>query len=156
MVQLSSCRRLPFSSCRHRGHAGGLPSAVTGALSGPLRLSGGRRRDQAQCFAHLGFDLRRDVLVVLEELAGVLAALANAFALVAEPRARLLDNVVVHREIEQVAFFRDALAVKDVEFRFAEGRGHLVLHDLYFGREPVTMSPSLIAAMRRMSTRTEA
>src|SRR5580692_169050 len=36
-------------------------------------------------------------------------------------------------DVEQVAFFRDALAVHDVEFGFAEGCGYFVFHDFDFG-----------------------
>src|SRR5208283_1035766 len=41
--------------------------------------------DQPQRLAHFGLDLGRDVLVVLQELLGILPALADALALVAEP-----------------------------------------------------------------------
>ena len=58
--------------------------------------------------------------VVLEELAGVFAALADALAFIAEPGAALFDDVVGDAEIDQVAFLRDAFAVKDVELGFAE------------------------------------
>ena len=51
--------------------------------------SGRRRRcrtmTQSQRLAHLGVELGHDVLVVFEELAGILAALTDAFAFVAEP-----------------------------------------------------------------------
>src|SRR5471032_2316989 len=69
----------------------------------------------------------------LEIVARVLAALADALAAVAEPGAALLDDVVLHRQIEQVAFARDALAVEDVELHLAEGRRDLVLHHLDAG-----------------------
>ena len=58
-------------------------------------------------------------------------------------------------QIEQIAFARNAFAVEDVELGLAERRRHFVLHDFHRVREPVTTSPSLMAAMRRMSMRTE-
>ena len=60
----------------------------------------------------------------------VLAALAEALAVVGEPGAALLDDPVLDAEVEQVAFARDALAVHDVELGLAERRRHLVLDDL--------------------------
>src|SRR3974390_282213 len=96
-----------------------------------LRLFGHRR--QPQRLADFGLQLLADIRVVLEELLGVFAALANAVALVAEPRTRLLHQVHVHRQVDEVAFMRDAFPVYDVELGLAEGRGGLVLHDLDLG-----------------------
>src|SRR5260370_13143872 len=76
--------------------------------------------NQSQSFTHFRVQLRHSVFVVFEELAGVFAALADALAFVAEPRAGFLENVVVHRDIEQIAFARNAFAVEDVELGFAE------------------------------------
>src|SRR3974390_123459 len=95
-----------------------------------LRLFGHRR--QPQRLADFGLQLLADVRVVLEELLGVFAALADAVALVAEPRTRLLHQVQVDRQVDEVAFMRDAFAVHDVELGLAERSGSLVLHDLYF------------------------
>src|SRR5690348_240413 len=67
---------LRFSCRRGTGHRGGV---------------------QPEFLAQLRVELGGDVLVVLQELAGVLATLADALALVAEPRARLLDHLVRHR-----------------------------------------------------------
>src|SRR4029453_10553060 len=83
--------------------------------------------------ADLLFDRLEGVAVVLEELLGVLAALAEALAAVREPRAALLDDPLVDGEIEQVAFLRDPLAVHDVELGLAERRRQLVLDDLDAG-----------------------
>src|ERR1017187_7954522 len=90
-------------------------------------------RDQAERLAYVGLDLRGDVLVFLQELLGVLPALADAFALVAEPRTRLLHQVSSDRQVEQVAFARDTFAIHHVELGFAERRCGLVLHDFYPG-----------------------
>ena len=40
---------------------------------------------------------------------------------------------MVHADVEQIAFARDAFAVENVELRLAERRGHLVLDDLHAG-----------------------
>src|SRR2546422_6116031 len=71
-----------------------------------------------------------DVRVLFQELLGVLATLAEPFAAVREPRARLFDDAFVDGQIEQVAGARDAFAVHDVELRFPERWRDLVLHDL--------------------------
>src|ERR1039458_6858597 len=95
------------------------------------RLSGNRRRrfhrnrarrsglalDQPQGLAQLSIDVRPDVRIILQELARVLASLADALALIAEPRAALLHDILRHALIQQVAFFGDAFAVDDVELR---------------------------------------
>ena len=78
----------------------------------------------AQALAHFGVDLGVDVFILFEEAAGVLAALADALAAKAVPRAALFDYVMRRRQIQHVALAADALAVEDVELGFAEGRGH--------------------------------
>src|SRR5438445_5559404 len=78
--QLSSCRRhlcRLWRGARHGSHA---PSG-SGLRLG-LRM--GRRRE-SQHFSDLSIQLRQRVFIVFQELASILAALANAFALVAEP-----------------------------------------------------------------------
>ena len=74
-----------------------------------------------------------DIRIVLQKLAGVFAALADAVAFVAVPRAAFLDQVLRYAQIDEVAFARDAFAVDDVELGFPERRCDLVLDDLYFG-----------------------
>ena len=64
---------------------------------------------QAELAADAILDRLEDVRVVLEELLGVLAALAETLAAVGEPRAALLDDPLVDGEIEQIAGARDAL-----------------------------------------------
>ena len=75
------------------------------------------------------FEFVADVRIFLKECAGVFAALAHAFAGVANPCAGLFENAFVHAEVDQVAFARNAFAVENVEFSFAERRGNLVLYD---------------------------
>src|ERR1700756_1043223 len=114
-------------SARHRGDA----------ACRPIRRSGGGSRRmcwplrQSQRLPHLGVQLGHDVLVIFQELAGILAPLANAFALIAEPRPRLLKNIVVDRDVEQVALARNTFSVEDVELGLAEGRRDFILHHLH-------------------------
>src|SRR5271165_420678 len=91
------------------------------------------RGGQLQLLAQRHFQLAADVLVFLEEDAGVFAALAQAFSAVTNPRAALFEKAFINAEIDQVALARDAFAVDDVEFGFAEGRGHFVLNDFGAG-----------------------
>ena len=65
----------------------------------------------------------RDVGVLLEELLGVLAALAEALAVVGEPGAGLLDDAGLDAEIDELADLGDALAVHDVELDLLERAG---------------------------------
>src|SRR5579883_2109024 len=91
------------------------------------------RLQQAQRFPQFGVESLPDVRIVFQELARVLAALANAIALVAEPGSALLDDVLRDAEIDQVAFPRDAFPVNHVELGFAEWRGDFILDYLDLG-----------------------
>src|SRR5262249_10713429 len=71
--------------------------------------------DEAGILADRLLDLLRDLAVGLEERLGVLAALADALAVVGEPGARLLDHAGLDAEVEDLAGLGDALAVHDVE-----------------------------------------
>ena len=91
-----------------------------------LSLSPGNR--QPELLAQSGFDFGANIGVFLQKDPGILAPLAHAFGPEAEPGAAFFDNVVSHTKVEQIAFKRDTFAIENVEFRFAEGRGHLVFH----------------------------
>jgi hypothetical protein len=96
-----------------------------------LLLSGGSLglgfgRHQTDGLAHLALDADGDVFVLLQEIARILTALADALTLIAEPGAGLLHDVVVNRQVQHVAFAGDSFAVEDVELRFAEWRSHFV------------------------------
>src|SRR4051794_578961 len=86
---------------------------------------------QPELFADLLVDRLEDLGVVLQVLLDVLAPLAEPLAVVGEPGAALLDDPLLDGEIQQVAGFRDALAIHHVELRLAERRGDLVLDDLH-------------------------
>src|SRR5207237_5268190 len=68
--------------------------------------------------------------ILPQERLGVVATLAQALAVVAEERARRLDDPVLEPEIDQAALRRDADAVLDVELGLPERRRDLVLDDL--------------------------
>src|SRR5688572_32971985 len=65
-----------------------------------------------ELLAQRRFQALGDLGVVLEVLAGVFLALADALVVRAVPGARLLDQLGVHAHVDQLAFARDALAVQ--------------------------------------------
>src|SRR5207244_12924765 len=75
-------------------------------------------------------ELLGDARVLAQVALDVVAPLAESLVAVGEERARLLDDVVLQREVEDAALGRDAEAVLDVELGLAERRRDLVLHDL--------------------------
>ena len=75
------------------------------ALAVPFSPAG----QQAERGAQLGIDLAAHFRILFQELAGVVAALADALALVAEPGAALLDQVAGDADVEQITFARGAL-----------------------------------------------
>ena len=76
----------------------------------------------------------RNVRIFLEIDLGVLAALADADRVIAEPGAGLLDDAGLDAEVEDFADLGHAFAVHDVEFDLLERRRDLVLDDLHAGR----------------------
>src|SRR4029453_17350387 len=78
------------------------------------------RRRNFHLFAQRGFNFFTELLVLLQEHAGILAALAHAFPTKADPRAGLFQDALFHAEINEVAFTRNALSVENVELGFAE------------------------------------
>src|ERR1043166_8157673 len=86
----------------------------------------------AECPPDLPFDLGEEIGVFADEDLRVLASLAEAHVAVREPGARLLDDLVVEADVDQLAGLRDALAVADVDLRLPERCGALVLDDLHF------------------------
>src|SRR5215471_18309967 len=123
------CSRRASRSSAARSHAA--ESATSGLERRTLLLDGlDRGLPRQDLRANLLLDVGGDVLVVDQELARVLLALPDPVALVAEPGARLLDDVLLHAEVDDLAFARDADAVEDLEFRGLERRRDLVLDDL--------------------------
>ena len=89
--------------------------------------------DDARILADHGLDLGGHVRIGLEEGLCVLAALADALAVVGEPGAGFLHHAGLDAEVEDFAHLRDALAVHDVELDLLERRRELVLHHLDAG-----------------------
>src|SRR5260370_645336 len=90
-----------------------------------------RRAGDAEGAANLPLDLAEEIGVLLDEELGVLAALTEAHVTVREPGPRLLDDLVLDADVDQLAGLGDTLAVADVKLRLAEGRGALVLDDFH-------------------------
>ena len=80
---------------------------------------------------HLGLDLLGDLLMLVEERLGIVAALAETLGAVGEERAGLRHDVVLDAEVEQAARRRDALAELDVELGLTKRCRDLVLDDLH-------------------------
>src|SRR5271166_2138379 len=87
----------------------------------------------AGLLAHALLDRVRHCRMLAQERLGVLPPLADALAVEAEPRARLLDHAGLHAQVDQLAHLADALAVHDVELHLPERRRQLVLHHLHPG-----------------------
>src|SRR5581483_6868381 len=111
------------------------------------------RLRQPEQLAQLGVDRVANVGVVPQKLARILPALSDSLAFIAEPRTALLNDVLRHAEVDQVALARDAFAIDDVELRFAKRRCNFVLHHLdlcaaaddvlpvFDGRDPAYVQP---------------
>ena len=84
--------------------------------------------------------------MVAEILLGRVAALSQTHLAHVEPRAALLHQIQLHRQIQQVAQLADALAVHDVELGLPERGGHLVLHHLGAG----AVADDLAAGLQRL------
>src|SRR5690606_24866678 len=94
--------------------------SVEALVAAAGRAGAGRDAACAECLAHLRLDLEGQVGALAEELLRVLAALAEPHIAVREPRARLVDDVVLDAEIDQQAGVADALVVHHVELRLLE------------------------------------
>jgi hypothetical protein len=82
-----------------------------GCGSGYRGCGNGRNR-QAHDFSDGEFDATAIIRIVLQELAGIFAALAKSFALEREPRPALVNDVLFDCNVEQIAFAR--LTLHDV------------------------------------------
>src|SRR5580700_6953973 len=87
--------------------------------------------DDAGILPDRHLDFSRDVGIGLEEAFGVLAALADALAVVGEPGAGFLHDAGLDAEIDQFAVLGYAFAIHDVELDLLERRRQLVLDHFY-------------------------
>ena len=120
---------------------------------------------ESQFLAQGAVQLLARVRVVAQEEARVLPPLPDALAVVAEPRAGLLQQTVEHAQVEQVGLARNPFAENQVELRLPEGSGQLVLHHLgarvvaddavavLDGRHPADVHPHVGVEPQRPSAR---
>src|SRR5262245_32768482 len=130
---------LPFSLILD-GFRGAAPARRRGSGSGcgfgGRRSCGRLRFADAQRGADFGLDLVAQRGVVAERVLGVVAPLAQPLALVRVPRAGLVDDLVLDADVDQLAEFRDPLAVHDVELGLSERRRDFVFDDFDLGAIP--------------------
>src|SRR5690606_804177 len=127
------CRTLP-APCSGRGVLRLAALAARGdrrfaIVPGFVRGGDDRRHPGAQ----LGLEAFGHRHVLLQVLAGVLLALADALVAVAVPGTRLLHEPGIHAHVDQLALAADALAVEDLGDDLLERRRHLVLDHLDAG-----------------------
>src|SRR5690606_18184241 len=116
------CDEFGAAHCAATGHRGrsicdcgcvGLGSGVSGV------------RD-AEFSQNLLFDLGSDLGMLDEESARILHSLPKLVAVVGVPGAALLDEPVLHAEIDERPLTRYSGSIQNVELGLLEGRGHLV------------------------------
>ena len=83
--------------------------------------------------AHLVFNLAGQVGVLTQKFTGVVAALADFFAVVGVPGAALFHDLGRHAHVDDLAFAADAFAKQNVELSCLERWRHLVLDHLDLG-----------------------
>src|ERR1700691_3294510 len=108
----------------------------------------GHYRADAELFLDLLLDLVGHIGVFQQEVAGVLLALPQLFALIGEPRPGLTNEAMVHTHADQRAFFADALAVENVELGLLERRRHLVFDDL----DPGAVTDRIGTVLKRLDS----
>src|SRR5581483_643203 len=149
-TKLRGCRQLSsrwFFSFRPCWHGCDL-RALSPTLRRSLGLGSRLRRNQSQCLPYLVFEVCSHVLIVFQELTGILTALSNTLALVAEPRSGLLKNVLVHGNIQQIGFLRNPFPINNVKLGLAEWSRDFVLDYLYLR----TRTSNNIAVLDRGNT----
>src|ERR1700694_1880596 len=138
------------------GTRSGRPGEIRSGFGGAVRLvlAGAGLRiedalgDDAGILPDRRFDFLGDLRVLLEEELGVLAALAEALAVVGEPGAGLLDDAGLDAEIDELAGLGNALAIHDVELDLLERRRQLVLDHL----DARLVADHLVALLDRADT----
>src|SRR5690606_24155470 len=132
------CSRRASKSIAARRTAVGLSSTAMGSEVGVsqifyYRIGLGAWRYHEQLVTNLLLDFLADLGVLLEILGRIGLALADLVALVGIPGARLLDQALLHAEIDDLAVAVDTFAIEDLEFSLTERWCHLVLHHLDAG-----------------------
>ena len=89
----------------------------------------------AQLGADIVFNLRHNFGIFFQENSGIVPTLAYSVTLVGIPGAAFLNDPISRRQIQHVAFARNAFAEDYIEFRFPEGRSHFVFYHFNFGSE---------------------
>src|SRR5258705_327846 len=145
----------PGSAPRGRLRAWCEPGASAPARHGcapAARGAAGRARAALPAFSHLGgdgsqclrsldaelladlrLDLGGELRVFLQEIAGVVLALADAVLLVLVPGTGFVDHAAADAELQNLALEGHPFAVENIEERLAERRRDLVLHHLHAG-----------------------
>src|SRR5690606_32893563 len=126
-----SARCAGVGSGRGRRGARGLAGSVLVVRRRVIVLFAGGLRHEL--LAQHAFDAVRDRRILLQELAGILLALADTLVVAAVPGAGLLDQPGVHAHLDELAFARDALSVEDLGDDLLERRRQLVLDHLDLG-----------------------
>src|ERR671911_38637 len=117
-----------------------LPGGLLGYLIGRLD-----RSEQPEFLVDLVEDTLANLVVLLEELLGVLPALPESFIAVCEPGAALLDHIVLDAHVEHASLAGDPLSVHHVELHRLERRRYLVLYDL----DPGLVAHGVVADLQR-------
>src|SRR4029077_54303 len=101
-----------FVGCGDRRGSGSGLIRLGNAVRSVRKSSGAVGSRDFHFFTEGGFEFVADVFVFLEENAGVFAALAHAFAGVADPSARLFEDALIDAEVDEIAFAGNAFAVE--------------------------------------------
>src|SRR5260221_819953 len=100
----------------------------------------------AELLADLRLDLGGELRVFLQEIAGVVLALADAVLLVLVPGTGFVDHAAGDAELQNLALEGHPFAVENIEQRLAERRRDLVLHHLHAGLRADHLLAALDAA----------
>ena len=99
--------------------------------------------NRSEDFADFGLDFVAEFLIVSEKLLDGFTALGEFGVAVAEPGAALLDDVILHAQIDYLSDVGNSLTEYYVELGLLERRSHLVLHDF----DPGAVAQSLVSVL---------
>src|SRR5439155_21985775 len=120
----SEVSALVQARCASRSPAAGRAALGSRTRRGArmARLLQRGRRPQSERVTDLDLEVVERGRVLLQPLLGVLPPLPDPFVLEGVPGARLLDEALLDRGVEDRARLGDTLAVEHVELRLAERR----------------------------------